>query len=142
MKPASGIRIRDVNWVGSSPASDLPPLIRAQIVERLDRVDACLSRLNREAATIAPARVSSVIAAHRGELARAMNALGEWIAEFLAGNPAPTVIQMVQEVIIPSIRAWSRTSPTLIHILNTPRDRLDSFEITELLLENRPRGGI
>ena len=69
-----------------------------------------------------------------------MEALGNWIADYLDQAPPPDEIERVRTRIIGPLRAWSKTSALFYRILNTPANKFEGFEITELLLENRSGG--
>ena len=69
-----------------------------------------------------------------------MEALGDWIADYLAQNPPPDEIERARASITGPLRAWSKTSALFYRILNTPSNKFEGFEILELLLENRSGG--
>ncbi len=124
----------------SPPTADLPSAIRSEIDELLGELGACISRVTRETAATASVTLPAVIARHRADFARRLNAIGEWIANYLAGRPAPGEVELARAYLVAPIRQWSSTSPVFFHILNTARDRFDSFEVTDLLLERRIGG--
>lgn len=123
------------------PRPSLPPLaVQEQIDPLLDGIAGCISQIAQELSRVAPSDMPAVIARHRSEFAQQMEALGNWIADYLARGPSPDDIRAAQAYVAAPLRAWSATSPLFYRILHTPSNRLDGFEIPELLLENRASG--
>ncbi len=118
----------------------LPHAIQEQIDQLLDGVAAQLSRITQEMTRLPPSDVPTVIARHHPEFARHMEALGNWIADYLAQSPPPDEIERVRACITGPLRTWSKTSALFYRILNTPANKFEGFEIPELLLENRSGG--
>ncbi len=118
----------------------LPHAIQEQIDQLLDGVAAQINRITEEMKRVPPSDVPTVIARHHPDFAQPMEALGNWMADYLAQNPPPDEIERVRACITGPLRTWSKTSALFYRILNTPSNKFEGFEILELLLENRSGG--
>lgn len=110
--------------------------ISALLEELADLID----RVERASVNSTPAKVSAQIMAHQAETQQHMQRLGTAINAFLAAEPPADLVSQVYALVTTRVRAWSATSLLYYHVFNTPRDKLGSYEVYDLLLDRRSGG--
>jgi SAM-dependent methyltransferase len=107
----------------------------------LDELAAQIERIEASVARGTHASLARAIAAHAATTRRIMEGIGTLLQDVGASGEPAAVVDRVRGLAIARLAAWSSTSPVFYHVRNTPREAFNSFEIVELLLENRLAGG-
>lgn len=112
----------------------------AEFQSLLDELAVLIQQVERASAGGTPAAMWEQVRTHQAITRRIMDQLGVAVHEFLAARPPADLVDQVYALVTCRLRAWSRTSLLFHHILNTPRQKLGSYEVFDLLLDGRPGG--
>lgn len=121
------------------PSDQDLPLVQ-QIYGRLDELAQLIRQIEVAVSQGAPGGLNGQVLAHETTTRLIMEGLGTAINDFLTWEPPAELLAQVRAKVTTRLRAWASTGPLPFHVLNTPRRSFDSFEIAELLLDNRPSG--
>ncbi len=114
---------------------------RAALEIVLDRLSRLVQTIEAECRRAGPVGVPAVLAANRAQLYAAMMAVGDWINDFLAGQPSHAEIRAAKDRIVPQIRDWARTGQFFHRIYERAHDAPDAYTALEILYTGQPAGG-
>ena len=114
---------------------------RAALEIVLDRLSRLVDTIEAECRRAGPVGVPAVLAANREQLYAAMMAVGDWINDFLAGQPSDIEIRAAKDRIVPQIRDWARTGQFFHRVYERAHDVPDSYTALEILYAGQPAGG-
>lgn len=111
-----------------------------ELLQHLRALEELIARAERNAPRGTSASATDWVKAHEAEIRARMEALGAAIHTFLESQPPAETVARVYTVVTTQLRAWSSASPLFHRIYHVPRAQLDPYEISDLVLANRPAG--
>lgn len=116
----------------------LPPI--DEISRVLDELADLIQKVGRVGVRRTPAQEWDEVRTYEATTRQIMDRLGTAINAFLTTKPPADRVMQIHELVASRVRAWSATGALYFHIFNTPRQKLDPFEVTDLLLDRRLGG--